>query len=130
VNAEVDVAIVGYGPVGQALAAMLRRAGHNVAAFERFNEIYRLPRAVHIDHEIMRLLQAVGLGERLAEEMVPLREDRWFGALFRKAKIRRTSAHEGGLSTWGVGLVRGLDSSRRWQWPEMAGSENATYFGA
>jgi 2-polyprenyl-6-methoxyphenol hydroxylase-like FAD-dependent oxidoreductase len=78
-DAEVDIAIVGFGPVGQALAAMLRRAGHDVAAFERFNEIYRLPRAVHIDHEIMRLLQAVGLGERLADEMVPLREYRWFG---------------------------------------------------
>ena len=70
-DTEVDIAIVGFGPVGQALAAMLRRAGHDVAAFERFNEIYRLPRAVHIDHEIMRLLQAVGLGERLADEMVP-----------------------------------------------------------
>ena len=77
---EVDVAIVGYGPVGQALAGMLGRAGHRVAAFERFNEIYRLPRAVHIDHEIMRLLQARGVAERLAEQMVPLREYRWFGA--------------------------------------------------
>jgi 2-polyprenyl-6-methoxyphenol hydroxylase-like FAD-dependent oxidoreductase len=77
---EVDVAIVGYGPVGQALAGMLGRAGHRVVAFERFNEIYRLPRAVHIDHEIMRLLQARGVAERLAEQMVPLREYRWFGA--------------------------------------------------
>ena len=77
---EVDVAIVGYGPVGQALAALLGRAGHRVAAFERFNEIYRLPRAVHIDHEIMRLLQALGLADRLAGEMIPLREYHWFGA--------------------------------------------------
>ncbi|HEX2358350.1 MAG TPA: bifunctional 3-(3-hydroxy-phenyl)propionate/3-hydroxycinnamic acid hydroxylase [Solirubrobacterales bacterium] len=79
-DSEVDVAIVGYGPVGQALGALLARAGHRVAAFERFNEIYRLPRAVHIDHEIMRFLQNLGLAERLAEEMVPLREYRWFGA--------------------------------------------------
>ena len=59
---EVDVAIVGFGPVGQALAALLGRAGHSVLAVERFAEIYRLPRAVHLDHEIMRLLQ--GLGSR------------------------------------------------------------------
>ena len=79
-EAEVDVAIVGYGPVGQTLAALLGRAGHRVAAFERFTEIYRLPRAVHVDHEIMRLLQAMGLAGRLAPEMVPLREYQWFGA--------------------------------------------------
>jgi 3-(3-hydroxy-phenyl)propionate hydroxylase len=77
---EVDIAIVGYGPVGQAVSAWLARAGHRVAAFERFNEIYRLPRAVHIDHEIMRLLQDLGLADRLADEMLPLREYNWFGA--------------------------------------------------
>jgi 2-polyprenyl-6-methoxyphenol hydroxylase-like FAD-dependent oxidoreductase len=77
---EFDVAIVGYGPVGQALAALLGRAGHRVAVFERFREIYRLPRAVHIDHEIMRLLQSLGLSEVLADEMVPVDDYRWFGA--------------------------------------------------
>src|SRR6201995_5691988 len=77
---ELDVAIVGYGPVGQALAALLARAGHRVAVFERFGEVYRLPRAVHLDHEIMRLLQSLGLSEVLADEMVPVDEYRWFGA--------------------------------------------------
>ena len=80
VEPEVDIAIVGYGPVGQALAGLLGRAGHEVAVFERRHEIYRLPRAVHIDHEIMRLLQALGLADRVAGEMIPLREYRWFGA--------------------------------------------------
>ena len=77
---EFDVAIVGYGPVGQALAAMLGRAGHRVVVFERFSEIYRLPRAVHLDHEIMRLLQSLGLTEVLADEMVAVDDYRWFGA--------------------------------------------------
>jgi 2-polyprenyl-6-methoxyphenol hydroxylase-like FAD-dependent oxidoreductase len=76
---DADVAIVGYGPVGAALAALLGRAGHRVVVFERFGEIYRLPRAVHLDDEIMRLLQALGLAETLAEEMVPLHEYHWFG---------------------------------------------------
>ncbi len=79
-NLDFDVAIVGYGPVGQALAALLGRAGHRVGAFERFQEIYRLPRAVHLDHEIMRLLQTLGLAEVLAEEMVPVHDYQWFGA--------------------------------------------------
>jgi 2-polyprenyl-6-methoxyphenol hydroxylase-like FAD-dependent oxidoreductase len=77
---DLDVAIVGYGPVGQALAALLGRAGHRVAAFERYRDIYRMPRAVHLDHEIMRLLQALDLAEVLAGEMVPVRDYQWFGA--------------------------------------------------
>ena len=77
---DADVAIVGYGPVGQALAALLGRAGHRVVVFERFQEIYRLPRAVHLDHEIMRLLQSLGLAEVLAEEMIPVHDYQWFGA--------------------------------------------------
>jgi 2-polyprenyl-6-methoxyphenol hydroxylase-like FAD-dependent oxidoreductase/catechol 2,3-dioxygenase-like lactoylglutathione lyase family enzyme len=77
---DADVVIVGYGPVGQALAALLGRAGHRVLAFERFREIYRLPRAVHLDHEIMRLLQSLDLAEDLAGEMIPVRDYRWFGA--------------------------------------------------
>jgi 2-polyprenyl-6-methoxyphenol hydroxylase-like FAD-dependent oxidoreductase/catechol 2,3-dioxygenase-like lactoylglutathione lyase family enzyme len=77
---DADVAIVGYGPVGQALAALLGRAGHRVVAFERFQSIYRLPRAVHLDHEIMRLLQSLDLAEALNEQMIPVRDYRWFGA--------------------------------------------------
>ncbi len=77
---EFDVAIVGYGPVGQALAALLGRAGHRVGVFERYSEIYRLPRAVHLDHEIMRLLQGLDLAEPLAQEMIPVHDYQWFGA--------------------------------------------------
>jgi 3-(3-hydroxy-phenyl)propionate hydroxylase/flavoprotein hydroxylase len=77
---EVDVAIVGFGPVGQALAALLGRAGHSVLAVERFAEIYRLPRAVHLDHEIMRLLQGLGVADELAGELLPVRDYHWYGA--------------------------------------------------
>src|SRR5690349_5065511 len=77
---DFDVAIVGYGPVGQALAALLGRAGHRVGVFERYQEIYRMPRAVHLDHEIMRLLQSLDLADVLAEEMVPVHDYQWIGA--------------------------------------------------
>jgi 2-polyprenyl-6-methoxyphenol hydroxylase-like FAD-dependent oxidoreductase len=77
---DVDVAIVGFGPVGQALAALLGRAGHSVFAVERFAEIYRMPRAVHLDHEIMRLLQGLGVADDLAGELLPVRDYHWYGA--------------------------------------------------
>jgi 2-polyprenyl-6-methoxyphenol hydroxylase-like FAD-dependent oxidoreductase len=95
---DADVAIVGYGPVGQALAALLGRAGHRVVVFERFNEIYRLPRAVHLDHEIMRLLQSLGLAEALAEEMVPVRDYHWFGA--DGELLLRFDVHGPAVSGW------------------------------
>ena len=56
-----DVLIVGYGPVGQALGAVLGGQGHDVAIVERFGELYGLPRAIRLDAEAMRLLQKLEL---------------------------------------------------------------------
>ncbi|MFD7981952.1 bifunctional 3-(3-hydroxy-phenyl)propionate/3-hydroxycinnamic acid hydroxylase [Kitasatospora indigofera] len=58
-----DVAVVGFGPVGQLLSLLLARAGHDVVVLERWPEPYDLPRAVHFDHEIGRIFQAAGIGE-------------------------------------------------------------------
>lgn len=66
-----DVAIVGYGPVGQGLAAMLGQAGYRVGVFERWPSLYPLPRACVVDHEIMRVLQSVGVADEFAELAVP-----------------------------------------------------------
>jgi 3-(3-hydroxy-phenyl)propionate hydroxylase len=63
---EVDVAIVGYGPVGATLANLLGVAGLSVAIIERHTGPYSLPRATHIDGEAMRVLQATGLAEEVA----------------------------------------------------------------
>ena len=57
-----DVAIVGAGPTGLALAILLAQRGRSVVVLERFAAPYPLPRAVHFDHEVARVLQAVGLG--------------------------------------------------------------------
>jgi 2-polyprenyl-6-methoxyphenol hydroxylase-like FAD-dependent oxidoreductase len=60
-----DVAIVGYGPVGQTLAILLGQRGWRVGVFEKQPAAYPLPRAVHLDHEVARILQAAGLGDAL-----------------------------------------------------------------
>lgn len=63
---DCDVLIVGLGPVGAALSALLARQGVSTIALERDEAVYPLPRAVHFDHEIMRLLQKLGLADSMA----------------------------------------------------------------
>jgi 2-polyprenyl-6-methoxyphenol hydroxylase-like FAD-dependent oxidoreductase len=60
-----DVVQVGYGPVGQSLAAVLGRAGHTVAVLERHAALYQQPRAYAFDHEIMRNFQSLGIAEEI-----------------------------------------------------------------
>jgi 2-polyprenyl-6-methoxyphenol hydroxylase-like FAD-dependent oxidoreductase len=67
-----DVVQVGYGPVGQTTAALLGAAGHRVAVLERHPELYGLPRAGHIDDEVMRILQTVGVAEEIVERSWPM----------------------------------------------------------
>ena len=68
-----DVLQVGFGPVGQANAAILGGGGHSVAVFERYPTLYGLPRAGHLDHETVRLLQSFGIAERMLQNLQPLR---------------------------------------------------------
>lgn len=62
---DFDVAIVGYGPTGQLLAILLAQRGYRVGVFERWPEIYPLPRAVHFDDEVGRIFQAAGLRDEV-----------------------------------------------------------------
>ena len=79
-----DVVIVGFGPVGQALALMLGRQGRSVIVVERWPSRYPLPRAVCIDHEIYRVLSANGMGSDLPtiSERGPVYK--WFNAEWRE----------------------------------------------
>ncbi|MCH1556230.1 MAG: bifunctional 3-(3-hydroxy-phenyl)propionate/3-hydroxycinnamic acid hydroxylase [Pseudomonadales bacterium] len=68
-----DVAIVGLGPVGCFGAILLAEAGLKVVCLEKESEVYTLPRAVNLDGEIIRALQAVDLAETVNAMMQPLR---------------------------------------------------------
>ncbi len=60
---ETDVIVVGAGPVGTTLALLLAQAGVTVLLADHAADIYPLPRAAHIDHEIVRVFQALGAAE-------------------------------------------------------------------
>ena len=75
-----DVAIVGFGPVGQTLAALLGTSGHRVIAIERFLDIYPLPRAVRLDGEVMRTCQQLGIIGDVEHEVVAGDRYVWYGA--------------------------------------------------
>jgi 3-(3-hydroxy-phenyl)propionate hydroxylase len=65
-----DVVVIGFGPAGSTLAALLARRGLRVLVAERDHDIYPLPRAVHFDHEIMRTLQEVGIADELSADTI------------------------------------------------------------
>jgi 3-(3-hydroxy-phenyl)propionate hydroxylase len=62
---DCDVLVVGLGPVGSVLTGLLAQRGVGVIAVDKDTEPYPLPRAVHFDHEIMRIFQQLGVAERM-----------------------------------------------------------------
>lgn len=68
---DADVVIVGLGPVGAVMATLLARAGLDVIAVERSKEIHPLPRAAHVDHEIMRVFQRIGVAGAIRASVRP-----------------------------------------------------------
>ncbi|MHC1558285.1 bifunctional 3-(3-hydroxy-phenyl)propionate/3-hydroxycinnamic acid hydroxylase MhpA [Actinomycetospora sp. C-140] len=67
---QVDVAIVGYGPVGATAANLLGAEGLSVVVIEREPSIYTRARAISTDEEVLRLLQRTGLAEELEADML------------------------------------------------------------
>ena len=63
---DCDVLIVGGGPTGIALALIAAQYGASVIICEKEADIYPLPRAAHVDHEVMRIFQSVGAADQIA----------------------------------------------------------------
>lgn len=74
-----DVAIVGLGPVGAIFANLLARDGFRIAVVERAAEIYDKPRAITLDHEALRVFQAIGLGDVMEQAIAPHNGSHYLG---------------------------------------------------
>jgi 3-(3-hydroxy-phenyl)propionate hydroxylase len=75
-----DVAIVGYGPAGAVAAALLGQAGLKVHVCDRLQGVYEIPRAIALDHEIMRVFQQLGIAAAVLPHTEPFTNSEWFGA--------------------------------------------------
>jgi len=80
VKLDYDIAIVGYGPVGQTAAILLGRLGYRVGVFERWPSLYPRPRAVHYDDEVARIFQRLGIASQLTSITEPATTYEWQNA--------------------------------------------------
>ncbi|MGO4492785.1 bifunctional 3-(3-hydroxy-phenyl)propionate/3-hydroxycinnamic acid hydroxylase, partial [Arthrobacter sp. 2YAF22_2] len=69
---NVDVVVVGGGPVGVTALALLGRAGLSAVGVEREVQAWPTARAVHFDGETFRILQSLGVAERFAKATLPM----------------------------------------------------------
>ena len=75
---QVDVAIVGCGPAGVVLAALLGQAGIRVHICDRLPGVYEIPRAISLDHEILRVFQQMGVIEQVMPFTEPFTNSEFF----------------------------------------------------
>jgi 3-(3-hydroxy-phenyl)propionate hydroxylase len=84
------VVIVGAGPVGCTAALLLADAGVPVTLLERYATPHPLPRAVHLDDEVTRILHALGISQEFLARSKPASGLRLLDARHRvMAEFRR-----------------------------------------
>jgi 3-(3-hydroxy-phenyl)propionate hydroxylase len=82
-----DVAVIGLGPVGITLCNILGSLGIDVVGIDAREDVYALPRAIGMDHEVMRVFQNIGIAEDLAAVVSEYRDSVYRaadGALLRR----------------------------------------------
>ncbi|MET0828247.1 MAG: bifunctional 3-(3-hydroxy-phenyl)propionate/3-hydroxycinnamic acid hydroxylase [Microbacterium sp.] len=73
-NLDVDVVVIGGGPVGSTALALCGRAGMTAVGFEKDAEMWPTARAVHFDGETMRTLQGLGIASKFQDVVIPMKD--------------------------------------------------------
>ncbi len=79
VDVGVDVAIVGFGPCGAVAAGLLGGMGVRTWICDKATEVYDKPRAFALDHEIMRVLQQLGVHDEVLAHAEPFTPSEFYG---------------------------------------------------
>lgn len=72
-DSALPVVVVGAGPSGLAVATLLGQYGVECLVLDRWEGVYPLPRAVHLDDEVYRILNRVGVATQFAGLSRPAR---------------------------------------------------------
>jgi 3-(3-hydroxy-phenyl)propionate hydroxylase len=74
-----DAVVVGFGPSGVVATSLLGKAGLSVLAIDRSQSVYDKPRAIALDHEIMRVFQELGVVDKVAPHVAPFPPSEYYG---------------------------------------------------
>ncbi len=85
-----DVCIIGMGPTGAVLSALLAQMGLKVLVCDASTDIYDKPRAIALDHEIMRVFQEIGITKAVEPFVEPFTDSKFFGVKGQLIKCMST----------------------------------------
>jgi 3-(3-hydroxy-phenyl)propionate hydroxylase len=75
-----DLVVVGCGPVGAVAANLAGRAGLSTLVLDRSPVVFELPRAIHFDAQVMRILQQAGVADEVARDTRVWARSSFYGA--------------------------------------------------
>jgi 3-(3-hydroxy-phenyl)propionate hydroxylase len=78
-DCDYEVIVVGYGPAGAVAALWLGQAGIRTLVIDKSKTIWQIPRAIAIDHEILRVFQNLGVAEEVLPCTAPFPASEHFG---------------------------------------------------